>query len=141
MKIPLRLVVDTNVVLDLYHFKRESVAPLAQAIASGAAIAFTCERTLGELAHILEREHFHLTPEAAQALVAHCRNQMILTADPPAAPQLPQCRDHADQKFIELAWQVGADYLVTRDKAVLKLAKRLKRVPAACPILPEKLSI
>ncbi len=39
----------------------------------------------------------------------------------------PRCRDPDDDPFIRLAWQAGADALVSRDKAVLKLAKRARK--------------
>jgi predicted nucleic acid-binding protein len=38
---------------------------------------------------------------------------------------LPRCEDADDQKFIELAWHARASHLLTRDKALLKLARRL----------------
>ena len=38
--------------------------------------------------------------------------------------QLPRCRDPDDQKFLELARDASAHYLVTKDKALLVLAKR-----------------
>ena len=43
-------------------------------------------------------------------------------AAPPAAP-LPACRDSDDQKFLEIARDAGASHLITRDKALLKLAR------------------
>lgn len=48
----------------------------------------------------------------------------IAQASAGAGPALPQCSDGDDQKFLELARDGGADYLVTSDKALLKLARR-----------------
>ena len=50
----------------------------------------------------------------------------------PAAPTedakpLPKCKDRDDQKFLELAHAARADWLVSKDRAVLKLAKRIAR--------------
>jgi hypothetical protein len=47
-------------------------------------------------------------------------------AGPPsgAVTALPRCADRDDQKFLELARDSGADWLVTADKALLKLARR-----------------
>ena len=39
------------------------------------------------------------------------------------APKLPRCKDRDDQKFLELARDAGADWLVTADKALLRLAR------------------
>jgi predicted nucleic acid-binding protein len=43
------------------------------------------------------------------------------------AIQLPNCSDRDDQKFLELARDAGAAILVTKDKALLKLARRTAR--------------
>ncbi len=40
---------------------------------------------------------------------------------------LPVCSDPDDQKFLELALQSEADVLITKDKALLKLAKKTVR--------------
>ena len=40
--------------------------------------------------------------------------------------ELPHCQERDDQKFLELARDVGADWLIPADKALLKLAKRDK---------------
>jgi len=40
---------------------------------------------------------------------------------------LPKCRDRDDQKFLELAHASGAEWLVSKDRAVLKLARRIAR--------------
>jgi predicted nucleic acid-binding protein len=40
------------------------------------------------------------------------------------APLLPRCRDAEDQKFLELARDGRADWLVTSDKALLKVCRR-----------------
>ena len=42
------------------------------------------------------------------------------------APPLPRCKDKDDQKFLELSARCGADVLVSKDKALLKLRGRTK---------------
>ena len=42
-----------------------------------------------------------------------------------ACPNLPRCADPDDQIFLELAASVHADFLITRDKAVLALKRRV----------------
>jgi predicted nucleic acid-binding protein len=37
---------------------------------------------------------------------------------------LPICTDRDDQKFLELSLQANASYLITKDKALLKCAKK-----------------
>ena len=41
--------------------------------------------------------------------------------------RLPVCTDRDDQKFLEIARDAGAEVLVTKDKALLKLGRRTAR--------------
>ncbi len=50
---------------------------------------------------------------------------------------LPKCRDTDDQKFLELARDCGADYLITKDKALLVLARRKTRPPPCRIVTPQ----
>ena len=45
--------------------------------------------------------------------------------NPPA--KLPQCRDRDDQKFLELAHRAQADWLVSKDRELLRMARRIAR--------------
>jgi predicted nucleic acid-binding protein len=54
-----------------------------------------------------------LLPEAAMALRPDVK--------------LPRCADPDDQKFLELALATGAQCLLSKDKAVLQLARRTAR--------------
>jgi predicted nucleic acid-binding protein len=44
------------------------------------------------------------------------------------SPALPRCSDPDDQKFLALAQDAAADWLLTRDKAILRLKRRLNAV-------------
>jgi predicted nucleic acid-binding protein len=46
---------------------------------------------------------------------------------------LPRCRDPHDQKFLELALAAQADALVTKDQALLELARRKLPFRIAAP--------
>ena len=45
----------------------------------------------------------------------------------PAMPKLPRCADPDDQRFLELAQASGAQWLLSRDRELLKLARRTRR--------------
>jgi putative PIN family toxin of toxin-antitoxin system len=51
--------------------------------------------------------------------------------------KLPLCRDTDDQKFIELAYQSGATMLITKDKALLKLARKTHKAGLFQIVTPE----
>ena len=54
------------------------------------------------------------------------------------SPRLPQCSDPDDQKFIELAAACKADALLSKDKQVLKLARKLKKLALYRILSPEQ---
>jgi uncharacterized protein len=124
-----RLVLDTNVWLDWLVFGDPLVAPLKAAVRTGAAAVFIDRACEQELARVLgyPRSRTTLDARAQSACLAECRR---LARDPDAALAmqapayaLPQCRDPQDQKFLELARQCRADALITKDRALLELAR------------------
>lgn len=121
---PLPLVLDTNVVLDMLVFDEPTVRPLAQALAAGELIAWADEATLRELELVLAYPSFALDEAARHA--ARARYQSLVRVAPEdmgmPPPPLPRCRDRDDQKFLVLAARVGASWLVSKDKRVLALA-------------------
>ena len=126
----MRLVLDTNVWLDWLVFDDPSVAPLKAAVAAGLAEVFidaACEAELERaLGYDLGRK-FTLHATAQTACLAECRRVALrieaVLSDRDRA-QLPSCRDPDDQKFMEAALAARADFLVTKDRALLELARR-----------------
>jgi predicted nucleic acid-binding protein len=47
--------------------------------------------------------------------------------------QLPACRDPDDQKFLEAALNSRADFLLTKDRALLDLARRVAQFRIVTP--------
>jgi putative PIN family toxin of toxin-antitoxin system len=137
---PLRLVLDTNVWLDWLAFDDATIAPLKRAQTAGAfeiCIDDVCAR---ELVAVLGYElgKRSLTPDAqAKCITAFRALARHAAASATAATELPKCRDADDQKFLELAAACGADYLVTKDKALLVLARRKSRPPPCRIVTPQ----
>jgi predicted nucleic acid-binding protein len=52
--------------------------------------------------------------------------------------QLPACRDPDDQKFLEAALASRADFLLTKDRALLDLARRVTHFRIVAPEAFEK---
>jgi putative PIN family toxin of toxin-antitoxin system len=121
----MRLVLDTNVWLDWLVFRDACVAPLRAAVESGRAevcIDAACEEELVRvLAYPLGRTV--LDPAAQAAALTECRRVARAAAGAPLACRLPPCSDPEDQKFLELARDCRADLLVTKDRALLVLAR------------------
>ncbi|MBW8459123.1 MAG: PIN domain-containing protein [Thiobacillus sp.] len=134
------LVIDTNVVLDLLHFDDAVARPLRLALEAGRVRCVASAPTLDELQRVLAYPEFGLDAARQAVLFARYRalseaGQMVEgCAGPPhkGTPihygpmwnRMPRCSDPDDQKFIELAAAAGAQGLVSKDRAVLKLRRR-----------------
>jgi len=130
---PLRLVLDTNVWLDWLVFDDPGIAPIRAAVALGDADIFIDAACEQELARVLTSALGKKTLDAASqaACLAECRQlaQLAKTGERDCG-RLPVCRDADDQKFLELARDCRADFLVTKDLALLVLARRkIQRTP------------
>lgn len=118
-----RVVFDTNVVLDMLHFDDAVARPLLHALDTGRLRCVVTGTTLDEWRRVLTYPAFALDSARQAALVA--RYQALALFEPAAAPaELPRCRDPDDQKFIELAATTHAQRLVSKDRAVLRLRRR-----------------
>jgi putative PIN family toxin of toxin-antitoxin system len=117
------LILDTNIVLDLLHFADPAALPILDALETGRAFACVSADTLGELERVLCYPAFALDAAARAAMLA--RYRAMTRGVPTPAPQvhLPRCSDPDDQKFLDLAAAVEADLLITKDRALLKLAR------------------
>ncbi|MGV0999151.1 MAG: putative toxin-antitoxin system toxin component, PIN family [Fluviibacter sp.] len=131
---PPRIVLDTNVVMDLFHFQAPALMPLADAIARDQVVCLANQKTLNELERVTGYPQFRLDDAGRACLIrdysAHLAIVPLPTTTGPALPPLPKCRDPDDQMFLELAQQAAADLLISRDNLVLKLARARQR---PCP--------
>lgn len=120
----MRLVLDTNIVMDMLHFANLHTAPLLAALAAARYRCFTDEACLAELERVCTYPEFRLDPTAQAALLSRYR-QLALRCDAAGEENfpLPRCRDPDDQKFLILAARSQADLLITRDKMLLRLAR------------------
>jgi putative PIN family toxin of toxin-antitoxin system len=118
-------VIDTNIWLDLYVFADPSAQVLADALACGTLKAIRSSATDAELRCVLARPAF---AARAGALGPEPLAEWEKVAHPfvprRAAPWI--CRDPDDQKFLDLAYSAGAAFLFTKDRALLRLARRAR---------------
>lgn len=122
---------DTNIWLDWLVFHDETIAPLKQAFSEGRLTLTIDPACLAELTRVLAYPLGRFTLDAPARKRAHaaCLACASLEAPAPRLAPLPVCRDADDQKFLELARDCGADYLVTKDRDLLSLRRR---VPPDC---------
>ena len=135
------MVLDSNVWIDILVFDDPHTRPIRAALESGALAALIDARCLAELTYVLDYPQFarravdkaaalatvtRLTQRVEPAPAATATETETATPAQDARP-LPKCKDRDDQKFLELAHTAKADWLVSKDRAVLKLARRVAR--------------
>ena len=121
-----RIVIDTNVLLGLWIFSEPSLSSLRATLDDGTVTAVRCTETDGEFAEVLARpELLDVDPARQQVVLESWRNRALLTKLTARAPWT--CRDPLDQKFLDLSVSAGAGALLTRDRDLLKLAKKARR--------------
>ena len=145
---PLRLVLDTNVWLDWLAFDDAIIGPLKNAQVDGAVEIFSDEACTRELVAVLNYDLGKRSLDAQTQKIKFAEFQRVVR--PPARSSedgtagrtpLPKCRDPDDQKFLELARDCRADYLVTKDKALLVLARRKTRPPPCRIVTPAEMAV
>ena len=122
----LPLVLDTNVVLDWLVFRDPSSRPVEAAIRSGQARWRVTAAMRLEIERVLTYKKFS-AHSVDRVAVFSAWEALTETIDPSPAPLTHplRCTDPDDQKFIDLALQLGGT-LLSRDRAVLKLARRAR---------------
>ncbi len=120
------VVLDTNIVLDLWVFSDTATWPLMRGLQDANLRWLATPAMRDELArvltypHIATRLNFYKL-HAEQVLAAFDNHAHIVAAPPKASVT---CKDPDDQKFIDLAVAHHA-LLLSKDNAVLSMRKRL----------------
>ena len=123
------VVLDTNVVLDLFLFSDPQTAALHAALVQGQLGWHATPAMREELARVLTYPHIVMRlcqrGDTAEALLESFDRQTIHAPVPPRASCV--CKDPDDQKFIDLAVAHRA-CLISKDGEVLRMARRLSRL-------------
>jgi len=125
---PSSLVLDTNVVLDWLVFRHPVCVALAACLTNGSVRWLASPAMRDELAHVLGRgvlDAWQPEPSAVWATWDRLAVETHVVALTGAASRV-RCTDADDQKFVDLALGHGACWLLSRDRAVLKLARRCR---------------
>ena len=131
----LKLVLDTNIVLDWLVFDNAFMNALRDGVRDRRVVVLTYQPAIDELQRVLGYPALKLdATKQAQVLADYLKHAGVATLpveysiDELLLPSgFPRCRDSDDQHFLALAYHTKADALVSRDKAVLKLTKRTRK--------------
>lgn len=127
---PTDLVIDTNVVLDWLVFRHPVGASLHEALTSRRCRWLATPAMRDELARVIVCDalaHWAINVDATLTVF----DALAVALDPPAplgAGEQLRCTDPDDQIFVDLAIALRAHALLTRDRAVLRLAPRARRL-------------
>jgi predicted nucleic acid-binding protein len=119
------LVLDTNAVLDWMLFRDPGMAACAAAIEAGAVRWLACPRAISELEATLRKPALARWNPDSEQVLTRTRSLASLCPDPmPGPAPALRCTDPDDQPFLDLALARRARWLLTHDRALLKLAGR-----------------
>jgi putative PIN family toxin of toxin-antitoxin system len=126
------VVIDTNIVLDIWVYQDPATPSLLEALEQGAVQWLATPPMREELLRVLDYPHIvercNRDGVTAQEVLAHFDRWVNIHAIAPKAPYV--CKDEDDQKFIDLAVAHQA-LLLSKDKQVLRLTNRLARLGVA----------
>ncbi len=123
-----RIVLDTNICLDLFVFRDPRWQPLLDAMQAANVQAVTRADCRMEWTLVLAYTKLGLDVAAQHAAIEEFDRWIMQVDDGSFAGTLPVCKDPDDQKFLELAAASGAAMLLSKDKALLKLARRTRKL-------------
>ena len=129
---PIKLVLDTNVVIDWLVFDDAFMSPLRQGVRDGRIRVLTHPPAIDELKRVLAYPQLKLDHARQQEIFARYLAQTTEASMPVgfSTRQLmlpggfPRCRDRDDEPFLALAFHAKADALASRDNAVFGLKLR-----------------
>ena len=118
-------VLDTHVLLDWLVFEDPVIASLVRAITKKQVLWLASPALREEHDLVVGRAEFaRWRPDPARLAGAWARWARMLPHPEAAAPW--RCGDADDQKFLDLAVACRARWLLTRDRALLKLARKAR---------------
>jgi putative PIN family toxin of toxin-antitoxin system len=132
------VVIDTNVCLDLFVFHDPRWIQLLEGLKNGSIEAVTRADCHSEWLAVLKYPHLPVKAEQKKSIIDTFDALIRVVAPPEKLLVLPRCSDKDDQKFLEIARDANAKALITKDKALLKLARKIQLLASYSIQTPEK---
>jgi putative PIN family toxin of toxin-antitoxin system len=129
---PVHVVLDTNIVLDLWLYQDPATPSLLEALQNKSVQWLATQIMRDELERVLAYTHIAQRLALSQLKAEDILGQFDAHAQlmPIAAKAMFVCKDGDDQKFIDLAAQHKTQ-LISKDKAVLTMRNRMARLGVA----------
>jgi putative PIN family toxin of toxin-antitoxin system len=121
-----RLVLDTNVILDLLVFKDPTAEPIRHLLDAKLVDAVRSEASMLELIDVIQRPMFKLSREE-QDIILQAWESVTRLLENAAIESAPfTCRDLDDQIFLDMAYSIRPALLLSKDLLVLELRPKAK---------------
>ena len=116
-----RLVLDTNVILDLLMFKDPSTEPLRLMLDAKTVDAVRSEASMLELIDVIQRPIFKLSQQEQDSILQAWASvtRLLENTAIESAPFI--CRDLDDQIFLDMAYSIRPAVLFSKDLRLLEL--------------------
>ncbi len=121
------VVLDTNILLDILVFDDERAHPLRAALTNHELDAVATQNTIEEFADVISRPQFDLDEETQKETILQWQSWSRVIDDLELQVAPWKCKDRDDQVFINLAYTLKPATLISKDKLVLKIAKRAQK--------------
>ncbi len=134
MSAPVRVVLDTNVILSALVFGGGAAGRVRRAWQQGALLPLASTASVQELVRVLAYPKFRLVQAEQEELLADYLPYTETVRIPQPPPQVPECRDVLDAPFMHLAVAGKAQVLVSGDGDLLAIAAEFE-LSSGCLIL------
>ncbi len=134
MNAPVRVVLDTHVVLSALVFGGGAAGRVRRGGRQGTLVPLANTATVQELVRVLAYPKFRLSQAEQGELLADYLPYTETVRIPQPPPQVPECRDALDEPLMHLAVAGKAQVLVSGDRDLLAIVSDFERA-SGCPIL------
>ncbi len=138
MTTPKQVVIDTNVCLDLFVFNDSRWDKLLSGLKDGNIKAVTREDCRQEWLAVLHYPHLPINDISRRQIIIAFDELISCVSPEQKNLPLPKCSDKDDQKFMEIASDAGVETLITKDKALLKLARKTRQAGYFTIVTPDQ---
>ena len=119
-----RVILDTNILLDLFFFRDPATVHLSAQRRDQQVEVMASDALIREFSGVLKRASFSLSENQQREILQDWLQQTTVIEGPAIESAPWKCRDKTDQMFLDLAYSCRPATLISKDKQVLKLAKR-----------------
>jgi putative PIN family toxin of toxin-antitoxin system len=116
------VILDTNVLLDLFVFNDFRAIHLKEALLTNKVIALATPKMLAEFTDVISRPLFSLDQAAQDKIILQWNSLVKVVADDILSASPWRCQDPDDQVFLDLAFTNKPCKLISKDNEVLKFS-------------------